>query len=472
MDSSSQDVIAVNPLAGRSQRPSAELARRVSLGDSIAIVVGIMIGGGIFLVPNLVARSLPSIPMIMSVWILAGVVSFFGALACSELGAAFPSTGGQYVFLREAYGPAAAFLCGWSLFTVARSAQVAWMSVVFSIYASYLVPFGPLVSKLLSLAVLAVFAWVNYHGVRLGAVVQNSFTVAKVVGVLIIVAAALLYGTHVGHYSPPGIPIISLSSFGVALIACLLGYDGWVQLSFVAGEIRNPKRNVVRALTLGTLAVTAIYLLANIAYVRVLSVPEIAASEHVGADTAARVFGTAGGTVVSLIILLSIVGTLNGCFMTIPRVYFAQAADGLFFRPFARIHPRFGTPGFAIWAQAAWSAVLLLTGSYESLIDYSLFGIWVFYGLMAAAVIVLRRTRPDLPRPYRMWGYPVTPLVFLAITIWFLANMLATRPVPAFAGLGLMLTGVPAYMLWRRYRRPAVQGFAATQSGSMETQLP
>jgi APA family basic amino acid/polyamine antiporter len=462
----------VNPLASRSQRPSAELARRLSLSDSIAIVVGIMIGGGIFLVPNLVARSLPSIPMIMGVWVLAGVVSFFGALACAELGAAFPSTGGQYVFLREAYGPATAFLCGWSLFTVARSAQVAWMSVVFSIYASYLVPFGPLVSKLLSLAVLAAFASVNYHGVRLGAVVQNSFTVAKVAGVLIIVAAALLYGAHVEHHAQPGVAGISLSSFGVALIACLLGYDGWVQLSFVAGEIRNPKRNVVRALMFGTLTVTAIYLLANLAYVRVLSVTEIAASEHVGADTAARVLGTAGGTVVSVIILLSIVGTLNGCFMTIPRVYFAQAADGLFFRPFARIHPRFGTPGFAIWAQAAWSAVLLLTGSYESLIDYALFGIWVFYGLMAAAVIVLRRTRPDLPRPYRMWGYPVTPLVFLAITIWFLGNMLVTRPVPAFAGLGLMLTGVPAYMVWRHYRQPALQGFAAAQSGPMETRLP
>jgi amino acid transporter len=230
-------------------------------------------------------------PLIMSVWILAGVISFFGALACAELGAAFPSTGGQYVFLREAYGPAAAFLCGWSLFTVARSAQVAWMSVVFSIYASYLVPFGPLVSKLLSLAVLSVFAWVNYRGVKLGAIVQNSFTLAKTVGVLIIVAAALLQAPHAEHYARPGISSISLSSFGVALIACLLGYDGWVQLSFVAGEIRNPKRNMVRALTFGTLTVTAIYLLANFAYMQVLSVSEIAASEHVGADAAARTWG-------------------------------------------------------------------------------------------------------------------------------------------------------------------------------------
>ncbi len=413
-----------------------------------------MIGGGIFLVPNLIARSLPSAPMIMGVWVLAGTVSFLGALACAELGAAFPATGGQYVFLREAYGPLAAFLCGWSLFTVARSAQVAWLSVVFSIYVSYLTPLSPLSSKLLSLAVLAAFTGINYRGVTLGAMVQKTFTLAKVAGILIIIAAALLLGGRAGHHAIADVPVTSLSSFGVALIACLLGYDGWVQLSFVAGEIRNPQRNVVRALTLGTLAVTAIYLLANLAYMRVLSIPEIAASQHVAADATARVLGAAGGAVVSLIVLLSVLGTLNGCFMTVPRVYFAQARDGLFFHRFAGIHPRYGTPGFAILAQGIWSAVLLLTGSYESLIDYALFGIWIFYGLMIAAVIVLRRSRPDVPRPYCMWGYPVTPLLFLAIAIWFLGNTLVTRPGPAFAGLGLILTGLPAYLFWKRAKMP------------------
>ena len=295
----------------------------------------------------------------------------------------------------------------------------------------------------------------NYRGVKLGAMVQNSFTLAKVVGILIIIAGALLLGGHAAQnvVSTAGAQDVSgnsLSSFGVALIACLLSYDGWVQLSFVAGEIRNPQRNVLRALTCGTLLVGALYLLANLAYMRVLSISAIAASEHVGADAAARVFGAAGGKVVSLLILVSVLGTLNGCFMTSPRVYFAQAADGLFFRKFADIHPVNGTPGFAILAQGLWSAVLILSGTYESLIDYSLFGIWVFYGLMIAAVMVLRRTRPDLPRPYRMWGYPATPLAFLAITLWFLINMLVTRPGASFASLGLMLTGVPAYFLWRR----------------------
>ena len=417
-----------------------------------------MIGGGIFLVPNLVARSLPSMSMIMTVWLLAGGVSLTGALACAELGAAFPATGGQYVFLREAYGTAAAFLCGWSLFTVARSAQVAWLAVVFSIYVGYFVPLGSY-SKPLSLAVLALFTWVNYRGVKLGAMVQNSFTLAKSVGILVIVAGALLLGGHTAqNVATPGAHSLSgnaLSSFGVALIACLMSYDGWVQLSFVAGEIRNPQRNVLRALTYGTLLVAALYLLANLAYMRVLPISAIAASEHVGADAAASVFGAAGGKVVSLLILISVLGTLNGCFMTSPRVYFAQAADGLFFRRFAEIHPVNGTPGFAILAQGLWSAVLILSGTYESLIDYALFGIWVFYGLMIAAVIVLRRTRPDLPRPYRMWGYPVTPLAFLAITLWFLINMLITRPGASFASLSLMLTGVPAYFLCHRRRHHA-----------------
>jgi APA family basic amino acid/polyamine antiporter len=434
--------------------PAAELARRLSLGDSIAIVVGVMIGGGIFLVPNLVARSLPSVPMILGVWVLAGAISLVGALACAELGAAFPSTGGQYVFLREAYGPFAAFLCGWSSFTVTRGAQSAWSAVVFSMYASYLVPMGPLASKLLSLTVLAIFTWVNYRGAKLGAVIMNGLTLAKVVGAFVIIIPALLLGGHAGHTSASTVPGASVSSFGVALIACLLAYDGWVQLSFVAGEIRDPQRNVVRALAIGTLGVTAIYLLANVAYLRVLTIPEIAASEHVGADTAGRVMGAAGGSVVSVIVLLSILGTLNGCCLTIPRVYFAQASDGLFFRKFADVHPRYGTPAFAIVAQSTWAAVLLVTGSYEALIDYALFGIWVFYALMIAAVIVLRRKRADVPRPYRMWGYPVTPLAFLAITIWFLGNMLATRPGPAFAGLGLILTGIPAYFIFRRTAHP------------------
>ncbi len=428
-----------------------ELPRELGLLDSLSIVVGIVIGGGIFLVPNLIARELTSIPAILGVWAFAGIVSFFGALACAELGTMFPSTGGQYVFLRETYGPLAGFLCGWANFAVARTAQVSWMAVTFSLYISYFTPLSPWMSKLLGVGAIALFTWINYRGVALGAVVQKVFTFAKVAGLLVIIGGAFLWtGPAAASTSAAQSTPLTLSHFGVALIASLLAYDGWVQLSFVAGEIKNPKRNVLLALALGSLVVMAVYMLANIAYLRVLSIPDIAASEHVGATVAEKTLGSAGGTLVSVIILMSIIGTLNGCFLTSPRVYFAQARDGLFFKQFAEVHPQYQTPGFAIVAQGVWATVLLLSGSYETLADYAMFAIWVFYGLMISAVIVLRIKRPDLERPYRMWGYPVTPVIFLGITAWFLVNMLISRPVPSFAGLGLIATGIPIYYFWAR----------------------
>jgi APA family basic amino acid/polyamine antiporter len=207
---------------------------------------------------------------------------------------------------------------------------------------------------------------------------------------------------------------------------------------------------VFLALTLGSVACIAIYLLANMAYLRVLSISEIAASDHVGATVASRVLGSGGGSLVSLIILVSIIGTLNGCFLTSPRIYFAQARDGLFFRKFAEVHPRYETPGFSILAQGVWAAVLVVTGSYETLLDYAMFAMWFWYGLMVAGVIVLRHKEPDLARPYRMWGYPVTPVLFVAIACWFLVNMLRTRPLPSVAGLLLIATGIPVYFLWGR----------------------
>jgi APA family basic amino acid/polyamine antiporter len=427
-----------------------ELPRKLSLLDSLSIVVGIVIGGGIFLVPNLVARNLTSSTSILSVWIFAGIVSFFGALACAELGAAFPSTGGQYVFLREAYGPLGGFLCGWTMFLVARTAQVSWLAVTLSLYVSYFVPLNPILSKLVGVASILIFAAINYRGVSAGALVQKSFTLAKVAGLLIIIGSALFFRGSVAASTPAVAMPFSFTHFGVALIACLLAYDGWVQMSFVAGEIKNPNRNILLALALGVGACIAIYMLANVAYMHVLSIPEIAASDHVGASAAERVLGAAGGSLVALIILLSIIGAMNGCFLTSPRIYFAQARDGLFFAKFAEVHQRFQTPAFAIAAQAVWSIVLLLSGTYETLMDYAMFALWVFYGLMVLGVILLRRNRPDLTRPYRMWGYPVTPLLFLAVTLYFVGNTLITRPWPSLAGLALIATGVPVYFFWRR----------------------
>jgi APA family basic amino acid/polyamine antiporter len=433
-------------------KDNSELPRRLSLLDAIAVVVGIVIGGGIFVVPNLVARSLPSVNWIMACWAFAGVVSFFGALACAELGAAMPATGGQYVFIREAYGRMTAFLCGWTTFLVARTAQVAWLVVTFALYVSYFVPLRGLASKALALAMIALFAGVNYAGVRTGAAVQKAFMFAKLLGLAVIIGSAFLAAPHANVAITAQAPV-TFSLFGVAMIACLLGYDGWVQVSFVAGEIKRPQRNILLALAVGVGLCMAVYLMTNLAYLRVLTIPEIAASDHVGASAAERAMGPMGGTLVSVIIMLSIVGTLNGCFLTSPRIYFAQARDGLFFRKFGEVHPRYRTPGFAIVAQAVWSAVLVVTGSYDTLVDYAMFATWLFYGIMVAGVMVLRRTQPDLPRPYRMWGYPFTAILFLAVTLWFLVNTLISRPVPALAGLGLILAGVPVYFLWHRAER-------------------
>ncbi len=436
---------------------TSDLPRRLGLADALAIVVGMIIGGGIFVVPNLVARSMPTGASILALWIFAGLLSFCGALACAELGTALPATGGQYVFLREALGPMAGFLYGWTMFLVGRTAQISWLAVTLSLYVSYFVPVGPVESKLIGAGTIVVLAAVNYCGVRAGALVQKSFALAKVAGLLIIIASGLLLGGHAPQAPVVAAPL-SFSEMGVALIACLLAYDSWVSVSFVAGEIRNPQRNVMLALLIGLAICIAIYSLANGAYLHVLSIQEIAASDHVGASMAERVLGPAGGKLVSAIILLSMIGTLNGAFLTSPRIYFAQARDGLFFRRFGDVHPRHQTPAFAIASQAVWAVVLLLSGTYETLADYAMFSLWFFYGLMILGLMVLRRRRPDLPRPYRMWGYPVTPLLFLAVAAWFLINTLITRPAPALAGLAFIVSGVPVYFLWRARaaREPAV----------------
>ncbi len=431
------------------------LPRKLGLIDALSIVVGIVIGGGIFLVPNLVARELKSAGATLAVWVVAGVISFFGSLACAELGTALPATGGQYVFLREAYGPLVGFLCGWTMFLVARTAQVAWLAVTMALYVSYFVPLSAVTSKLLGIGAIALLTAINYRGVTAGAVVQKLFTLAKIAGLLVIIGSAFLWSGKAATAPAAVAGGFSMSSFGVALIATLLAYDGWVQVSFVAGEIRNPRRNVLLALALGSVVCIAIYLLANLAYLRVLPIAEIATSDHVGASVAERVLGSRGGELVSLTILLSIIGTLNGCFLTSPRIYFAQAQDGLFFRKFAEVHPRYQTPGFAIVAQGVWAVVLVVTGSYESLVAYAMFATSLSYGLMVAGVIVLRYKQPELVRPYKMWGYPFTPALFVAISGWLLVNMLRTRPAPSVIGLLLIAAGIPVYFLWIRYGKRA-----------------
>ncbi len=407
--------------------PDAELPRRLSLLNAVTIVVGTIIGSGIFLVPNLIARNLHSPAMVIAVWVFTGVLSFFGALAYAELGGMMPATGGQYVYLREAFGPLAGFLCGWTYFFVVLSAAVAWLSIAFANYVGYFLPLSPLGSKLVALGLILTITTINYRGVSAGAAVQNLFTFLKLAGLAVLIVAAFVHGND-APASPATATPFSISAFGVAMISCLLSYDGWVALSFMAGEVKNPKRNLTLAAAIGLSTVIGIYVLANVAYLRVLSVEQIAAADRVGAQVAERAMGGFGASLVAFTILL-------------------------FFRRFGWIHPVYQTPAFSILAFGLWCALLALTGTYETLASYAMFAAWIFYGVTSAGVFVLRRKWPERARPYRMPGYPVTLLLFVAVALGFVINTFVATPAPAAIGTLLILAGVPVFYVWRGMTR-------------------
>ena len=420
----------------------------MGLLDAASLVVGTVIGSAIFLVPAEIARSLPGRGLTLLVWVVSGVLSFFGALAYAELGAMLPSTGGQYVYLRAAFGPLWAFLCGWTFFFVIQSGAIATLAVGFSIYLGYFMPMAPWASRAAAIGLIALLSWVNCRGVREGAWVQNLFTALKLGGLVVLIGAAFLTPPAAG---PEAVPTaFSPAAFGTAMIACLWAYEGWYALSFVAGEVRHPQRNIPRALAFGTGLVVLIYTLANLAYLRLLPVAEMARTSRVASTVAERAMGHYGAVLVALTVLFSIVGATNGSILSTSRVYFAQARDGLFFRAAGAIHPKYETPWVSICLQSGWAALLALSGSYELLFSFVMFGAWLFYGLTVLGVVVLRRRQPDLPRPYRMWGYPVTPLLFAATSFWLVWNTLFTAPLPSMAGVGIMASGVPVYYWWRR----------------------
>jgi APA family basic amino acid/polyamine antiporter len=433
----------------------AELPRKLSVVDAAAIVVGSVIGSAIFIVPNSVAQNLPSVPLFLGVWVFTGILSFFGALAYAELGAMMPRTGGQYVYIREAYGPLPAFLCGWAFFGVILSGSIATLAVAFSIYLSYFIPLGAVGSKVVSAALILGLTLVNCRGVRHGAAVQLTFTLLKVAGLAVLIGSAFLVPRLSGVAGSQPSASFPFREFGVAMIACLWAYEGWYCLSSVAGEVKSPQRNVPLALGIGVLIIITIYLSANLAYLKILPIDEIARSERVAATVAERTLGSIGASFVSLTILLSIVGAVNGTILTAARVYFAQARDGLFFGRMGDIHPRFETPGVSLLCHGAWSSILAISGSYEKLFSYVIFAAWIFYGMTVAGVLILRRREPERPRPYRMWGYPVTPLLFAAVSFWFVVNTLVTKPGPSLTGLAIIASGVPVYFYFRSRTRAA-----------------
>jgi len=427
-----------------------DLPRRLGLLDATCIVVGTVIGAGIFMVPGIVARNVPSASGILLVWIVGGILSYFGALAYAELGAAYPATGGQYVFLREAYGPGMAFVCGWTLWLVVMSGNLAAVAVSFTIYLGYFVPLSALQAKAAAVALIFVLTYLNYRGVRLGAAVQNTFTLLKLAGIAVLVGSAFFFrkAAPVHFLAPPA--GLTLQGFGMALVASLVAYDGWSNLSFVNGEVVKPQRTLPRAVAIGVGVAMAVYLLANIAYLRVLTPAAIAGAARVGSDVAQQTMGAAGAAFLSVTVLISMLGACNGTVMTAPRLYFAQALDGLFFRRFAKVHPTYRTPSVSVVAQGVWGALLAATGSYELIINYAIFCAWAFYALVVIGLMILRRSQPDVPRPYRLWGYPLTPLLFAGVAVLVLVNSVITTPLPSLSGLGIILAGIPVYFYWRR----------------------
>ena len=417
--------------------------------DATAVVIGIVIGSGIFVLPNLIARELPSRTAILSVWVISGILSFFGALAYAELGAMMPHTGGQYVYLREAYGPMWAFLSAWTFMLAVLAGGSAWLAVTFSIYLGFFVPLTPVAGKLVSIALIAVLSAVNYIGVREGARVQSTFTALKIVGLVILIGAAFLSPHAAPRAEVLSDPPVSFAHFGLAMAACLMAYNGWSYVSFVAGEVKDPHRNLLRSLIIGMSVVAALYILANVAYLKVMTIREIAATERVGADLAMRTLGPWGGTFVSVTVLLSITGAVNGCILTAARIPYAQARDGLFFSRFGKLHPQFHTPAAAIIWGGVWTAFLVLTGSYETLYSYSIVAAWIFYTMTVVAVFVLRRKLPDAARPYRMWGYPYTLWMFAVASVWFIANAFINEPRPSLMAFAIIATGVAASQIWR-----------------------
>jgi len=427
-----------------------DLSRSLGMLDATAIVIGIVIGSGIFVLPNLIARSLPSSGVILAVWIVSGVLSFFGALAYAELGAMMPSTGGHYVYLREAYGPLFAFVCAWTFMLAVLSGGSAWLAVTFSIYAGYFVRLTPATAKVVSIALIAALSALNYIGVRESAWVQRAFTGLKIAALVVLIGAAFLAPhPHAAIETIQHTPV-SIAQFGIPMAACLMAYNGWSYVSFVAGEVRDPQRNLLRALVFGMAAVIALYVLTNAAYLMVMTVPEIASTTRVGADLATRTMGSIGGTFVSVAVLLSIIGAVNGCILTAARIPFAQARDRLFFARFAEVHPRFRTPASAILWGGIWTAILILSGSYDTLYSYSILAAWIFYTLTVAAVFVLRRKSPGAARPYRMWGYPITLWLFLAVSLWFILNSFKAQPWPSLMALFMIATGALAFWIWRK----------------------
>jgi APA family basic amino acid/polyamine antiporter len=451
------------------------LRRDLGLWGAAAIVVGTVIGSGIFLVPTSMIQNVGSVRMLFVVWVVGGLLSLFGALSYAELAAAMPEAGGEYVFLREAYGPVWGFLYGWTQMWVAKSGSIATLATGFFIYLTNFrpelggvcaiipLPIGddgkPLeirYGQLLAMCVIGVLALVNYFGVKAGGNLQIVVTIIKVglIAAIIVIGLTFAKGDS-AHFAASAPAVGGFAGFFAALVAALWAYDGWNNVSMVSSEIQRPQRNLPLALILGTLAVVVIYLLTNVAYFYVLTPVEVGGAARVAGEMMRRILGEWGANAVSIAAMISILAALNGSILSGSRVPYAMARDRRFFAAVAYVHPKFRTPSVSILLLSAWAAILVLSGRYDQLYTYVIFASSILYAMATASVIVLRFKRPDLVRPYKTLGYPWIPIVFVLAISCLVGSTLIKSPRESVMGLVLILAGLPFYFFWKR--RDSVQ---------------
>ena len=458
------------------------LLRALTLTDAIALVIGSVIGTGVFLKTAIMTQQLGRPSLVMLAWLAAGLLSLAGALAYAELGGMFPHAGGEYVYLGKAYGEAPAFLYGWMQFAVAGAGGIAGLATGFAIFLSALIPLGGAwiettfnfighevrwqfgMAQIVAVGAIVFLSVINCLGVALGGRVQSLLTILKLLGIAVIVGGAFFFsqGARWSNLAATAntSQVSGISAFGAAMMAALWAYNGWYLLPICAGEVREPQRNVPRGLILGMLAVLATYLIAQLAYFYVLPLSEITtanstaypAAPPVAAKAAQTFLGPSGIAFISIAFIVSTLGALNGTVMAQARVPFAMARAGLFFRRLGEVNAKSKAPIWAIVAQSGWGSILALSGTFDQITTYTIFALWLFFGVTVSAVFVLRRKMPDAERPYRTVGYPVMPILFILVAAWLVINSFVTTPVESMIGLVLVVLGLPVYLYFKRRR--------------------
>jgi amino acid transporter len=430
------------------------LARRLGIGTSTALIVGFVIGSGIFSVPGVVAAEAGGVGAALLAWTVGGVIALCGSLSLAELGAMFPRAGGVYVFLYEAYGSEVAFLKGWVHLIIGPSSWAA-VALIFAEYTGNFFPMKQTGTRFLAAAMIAILAAMGCRSVSVAASVQAISTWAKVAALLGMAVALFALGHHsTGGLATPAFASHGWSGLGLALIPVMFAYDGWNGFTAMAGEVRNPGRSIPVSLAAGVTAVAAVYLVVNLAYFSVLPFDVLQKSPHVAVDAVSRIAGPAGTSIIAALVMLTTFSSLNATVMIDPRIDFAMAESGLFFSSVARVHPRWGTPYVAIVLHASLAMLYVFVRSFSQLVEAFVLGLWPFLALAVAAVLVLRRTRAEAPRPYRTTGYPIVPIVFIAASVAMMLNVLYRRPISTAISLGIALMGLPVYWAWRKSRQP------------------